>query len=183
MVQAQWPRIGCSVERKAPGRPDLGCGLGWPEKSAGSVTWARPDRPQCDGLDPTHKKSRGLSWAEQHPYGACPLLREGKSVRYQFIDRHRDEYAVGVLCRVLDVSRSGYYADAGKADQQPESTGPASGRADSQHSPEEQGSVWCAPRPCRTAPAGPKMWTPTGGEVDAPRGAARPWETQVPSND
>ncbi len=35
-------------------------------------------------------------------------------MRYQFIDCHRDEYAVGVLCRVLDVSRSGYYAWRGR---------------------------------------------------------------------
>jgi putative transposase len=29
---------------------------------------------------------------------------------YQFIDKHRDEFAITVTCRVLGVSRSGYYA-------------------------------------------------------------------------
>ena len=31
-------------------------------------------------------------------------------MRYQFIDDHRDEFEITVMCRVLDVSRSGYYA-------------------------------------------------------------------------
>jgi putative transposase len=31
-------------------------------------------------------------------------------VRYQFIEAHRDEFEVQVMCDVLDVSRSGYYA-------------------------------------------------------------------------
>jgi putative transposase len=31
-------------------------------------------------------------------------------VRYQFIAEHRHEYPIGLLCRVLDVSVSGYYA-------------------------------------------------------------------------
>lgn len=31
-------------------------------------------------------------------------------MRYAWIDKHRDSYPVGLLCRVLKVSRSGYYA-------------------------------------------------------------------------
>lgn len=31
-------------------------------------------------------------------------------MRYQLIDRHRHEYPIEVLCEVLDVSKSGYYA-------------------------------------------------------------------------
>lgn len=30
-------------------------------------------------------------------------------MKYEFIDNHRSEFAVGKMCRVLDVSRSGYY--------------------------------------------------------------------------
>lgn len=31
-------------------------------------------------------------------------------MKYQFIEEHRDEYPITVMCRVLGVSRSGYYA-------------------------------------------------------------------------
>ena len=38
-------------------------------------------------------------------------------MRYQFIREHEREYSVQRMCRVLDVTRSGYYA------WQPEKTG------------------------------------------------------------
>jgi putative transposase len=31
-------------------------------------------------------------------------------MKYQFIAEHRQEYAITLMCRVLDVSVSGYYA-------------------------------------------------------------------------
>lgn len=31
-------------------------------------------------------------------------------MRFQFIDEHNNEYPITLMCRVLDVSRSGYYA-------------------------------------------------------------------------
>jgi putative transposase len=31
-------------------------------------------------------------------------------MRYQFIAEHRHEYSIALMCRVLDVSVSGYYA-------------------------------------------------------------------------
>jgi len=30
-------------------------------------------------------------------------------VKYQFIEEHRDEYPVTLMCRILEVTRSGYY--------------------------------------------------------------------------
>ena len=31
-------------------------------------------------------------------------------MRFRFIEEHRETFEVGVLCRALEVSRSGYYA-------------------------------------------------------------------------
>jgi len=31
-------------------------------------------------------------------------------VKYQFIEEHREQYPVRLMCRVLDIARSGYYA-------------------------------------------------------------------------
>ena len=31
-------------------------------------------------------------------------------MRYQFIEGHRNDYPVTLLCRVMQVARSGYYA-------------------------------------------------------------------------
>ena len=31
-------------------------------------------------------------------------------MRYQFIEEHRNDYPVTLLCRVMQVARSGYYA-------------------------------------------------------------------------
>ena len=34
-------------------------------------------------------------------------------MKYEFIDRHRSEFRVKKMCRVLEVSRSGYYSWSG----------------------------------------------------------------------
>lgn len=31
-------------------------------------------------------------------------------MKYQFIEDHRDQYPVTLMCRVLEIARSGYYA-------------------------------------------------------------------------
>ena len=38
------------------------------------------------------------------------LREEKKAVRFQFIDDNRDQFAVGIMCELLEVSPSGYYA-------------------------------------------------------------------------
>ena len=38
------------------------------------------------------------------------LLRERKELRFCFIEKHREEWPIKVMCEVLEVSRSGFYA-------------------------------------------------------------------------
>ena len=46
--------------------------------------------------------------ASGHP--ANGVFREGVAVRYAWVARHRDSHPVSILCKVLGVSKSGYYA-------------------------------------------------------------------------
>ena len=41
-------------------------------------------------------------------------LRQGKLSRYQFIESQKSLYPIRVLCRVMKVVRSAYYAYAGR---------------------------------------------------------------------
>ena len=47
------------------------------------------------------------------------LRDEKKAVRFQFIDDHRDEFAVNTMCELLEVSPSGYYAWRSRRRQRP----------------------------------------------------------------
>lgn len=38
------------------------------------------------------------------------ILHTPKRVRYVFIEQHRTEFEVSLMCEILHVSRSGYYA-------------------------------------------------------------------------
>jgi putative transposase len=47
-------------------------------------------------------------------------LRATKQMRFQFIEDHRDKFPVKLMCKVLEVSTSGYYAWRGRPPSKPE---------------------------------------------------------------
>ena len=47
---------------------------------------------------------------EGHLKKGGSLLREGIELRYQFIDEEKAMYPIRVLCKVMEVSASGFYA-------------------------------------------------------------------------
>lgn len=60
-----------------------------------------------------------MDWAREGPlhpkvfkqsYVSGSLLRQRVALRFQFIEAEKANYPVTVLCRVLEVSRSGFYA-------------------------------------------------------------------------
>jgi hypothetical protein len=56
----------------------------------------------------------GSRWSAALERGG-EVLREGKSIRFAFIHAERDAYPVAVLCRVMQVARSGYDARSATA--------------------------------------------------------------------
>src|SRR2546428_6733054 len=53
----------------------------------------------------TQARHRGA----RHPKKSRRVLCEGTAVRYEFIGHHHTQFRIAVLCRVLRVSRSGFY--------------------------------------------------------------------------
>ena len=49
------------------------------------------------------------------------LLRQSEPVRFDWISKHADVFEVAMMCEVLDVSRSGYYAWSTRAQRSPTS--------------------------------------------------------------
>ncbi|MFQ5382543.1 MAG: IS3 family transposase [Dehalococcoidia bacterium] len=56
------------------------------------------------------RENRELQMEREILKKANGLLRQGKSVRFAFIDAEKASYPVRLMCRVLQVSRSGFYA-------------------------------------------------------------------------
>ena len=62
------------------------------------------------GSTPTQARVGDRQAGARHPKKGNRPLFARKTVRYQFIEEHRHEYSIARMCRVLDVSVSGYYA-------------------------------------------------------------------------
>ena len=82
------------------------------------------------------------------------LLREGERVRFAFIDAEKASYPVVLLCQVLEVSRSGYYAGAAPPRARARARRRAARGARSRRSTRRAGSTTAAPRPRRARAAG-----------------------------
>ena len=76
----------------------------------------RPSSARCLGRGAPAREPPPPRGEPQAPHGARDfkksdgVLREGAAVRFAFIRDHKGHFPVAVLCDVLQVSRSGYYA-------------------------------------------------------------------------
>src|SRR5580658_8218685 len=71
-----------------------------------------PARRQEHGTDGGGAQARepAVAAGARNPKKSDGLLRQGEPVRFGFIETEKACYPVALLCRVLDVSRSGFYA-------------------------------------------------------------------------
>ena len=46
----------------------------------------------------------------RHPKKSRSLFCQGFSLKFKFIQEHRQEFNLEIMCRVLEVNKSGYYA-------------------------------------------------------------------------
>jgi putative transposase len=51
-----------------------------------------------------------LSWPEGSTLRAWPLFCQRDSLKFKFIQEHRQEFNLEIMCRMLEVSKSGFYA-------------------------------------------------------------------------
>ncbi|MBW2431078.1 MAG: IS3 family transposase, partial [Deltaproteobacteria bacterium] len=56
------------------------------------------------------KITRRQPGGARYPKKGETVLRETKAVKYAYIEKNRETYSVNKLCKLLSVSRSGYYA-------------------------------------------------------------------------
>ena len=81
--------------------------------------WKRAAKTNGDGISPgkelseieaLKKRNRELEMENEILNGSLRDLRQRRLKRYAFIDAERENYPFRLLCRIMDVSASGYYA-------------------------------------------------------------------------
>ena len=98
-----------------------------------------------------------LQGGARDPQEGGPVFRRGERDAmscYRFIAAHAAQHPVALSCRVLGVSRSGYYAWRGRARVGPGAGRRGADRAHRGHPPGQPGDVWQPARPRRTARGG-----------------------------
>ena len=114
----------------------------------------REPRPAGGARDP--QEGRPFSPGERPPV-SC----------YQFIAAEEAHHPVALSCRVLGVSRAGYYA--WRAARRPSAPGRRrADRASSTSSTRRAGAPTASPPPRRAAGEGAALWPQAGGPADAP---------------
>ena len=70
----------------------------------------RADDRGARGARPAAAREPDAAHGARHPKKSDGLLRQGESVRFAFIAAEKAAFPVRVLCRMLEVSRAGFYA-------------------------------------------------------------------------
>src|SRR5262249_129317 len=118
-MSSRSPRPNWSANRATPSRRPL---RAWASTQARSALGPespprrrhhRPPTPPRSNFDgrtsASARRTAGSSWSATFKK-SDGLLREGAVVKFAFIRDHQAQFPVEVLCEVLQVSRSGYYA-------------------------------------------------------------------------
>src|SRR5215207_2982890 len=83
----------------------MGCGL-----PGGGVSRVRAAQQHGSRGSPAAPRAGGGEAGAGLLKKSGGVLREGAALKYASIEAHRSEYPVVLMCRVLEVSRSGFYA-------------------------------------------------------------------------
>src|SRR5258708_28094588 len=83
-----------------------GIGSAWQR----SVSRQRTSNPIRGGNPPTQTRAGESTTGARYPKKSSEHLFAGIQMKYQFIEQQKQEFPVVVMCRVLNVSESGFYA-------------------------------------------------------------------------
>ena len=94
---------------------DLGVNVwtlrGWVKKYREQSRQGQPPRPETLAEENRRlRRENAVLREEREIQKSGGVLREGAAVRYALLAAHRREHTANRLCRVLKVSRSGWYA-------------------------------------------------------------------------
>ena len=78
-------------------------------RANGTLPPASQPIPEAEELKRLRKENSRLQMEVAILKKSGGVLREGESVKYAWIREHANEFSVTLMCRLLNVSRSGYY--------------------------------------------------------------------------
>ncbi|MCL1107918.1 IS3 family transposase [Shewanella algicola] len=81
----------------------------WKEKYEAQRQGIALEESERDELKRLRKENKELRMEKEIPKKGKRLLCERNEVRYRFIKKHSNQFPVALLCRVMCVSKSGYY--------------------------------------------------------------------------
>ncbi|MFF3926684.1 IS3 family transposase, partial [Paenibacillus lactis] len=95
---------------------------GWVKRYGGEpeIVAVQAVKSEDHRLKEMQKQIRDLQEENEILKKGDALLRERPSVKYRFIHEHRSEYRLEKMCRIMEVSRSGYYKWLGRPESERE---------------------------------------------------------------